>query len=765
MNQPLIGLKLNIRGIVQGVGFRPFIFSLAVRHHLTGWVINNSNGVEIEVDGSSDSLNSFVNDIRHQLPPLASIDTFHIEEQPAQGYTTFEIRRSQENPGEFIPISPDVSICDDCWRELFDPANRRYRYPFINCTNCGPRFTITQNIPYDRPNTTMAGFPLCNDCLAEYQNPLDRRFHAQPVACEVCGPALWYEEDGRRLSQGEAALQAARKALRQGKVIAIKGLGGYHIACDAANESALERLRERKRRSDKPFALMAFSLEVIQKYAIVSDLESKLLLSRQKPIVLLEKSLTNGLPDAIAPQQHTLGFMLPYTPLHALLLEPSTDYPEVLVMTSGNLSEEPIAYEDADAIQRLTPMVDGFLLHNRPIHMRVDDSVMRVMRGSTYPIRRSRGYAPEPIRTSRPLPEILACGGELKNAFCLSRDQYAFMSHHIGDMENYETERSFEQGIQHFEKLFRIHPTAIACDSHPNYLASTYARERSNREQLPLIEVQHHHAHLAACLAEHNLWDNKENVIGCIFDGTGYGSDGAIWGGEFLIGNAAQFQRITHLPYVPQPGGDAATRHPARMALAHLWKAGIVWQDDLPPLSALSDREQAALQNQLEKQVNCPQTSSMGRFFDAVSSLIGVRQHVNYEGQAAIELEAIADGNESGCYPMLFSPTSYTIDLKPFWQALLADHRTGTPTANLAARSHNSIVQLCEHICDTIRNDFSINTVVLSGGVWQNRYLFDRTVFTLENQGFQVLTHQKVPANDGGIALGQIAVADSALKQ
>ena len=765
MNQPLIGLKLNIRGIVQGVGFRPFIFSLAAKHHLNGWVINNSNGVEIEVDGSSDSLNSFVNDIRLQLPPLASIDTFLTEEQPAQGYSSFEIRHSKAQPGEFIPISPDVSICDDCWRELFDPANRRYRYPFINCTNCGPRFTITRDIPYDRPNTTMAGFPLCGDCLSEYQNPLDRRFHAQPVACEVCGPELWYEEDGKLLSQNESALQAAREALKDGKVIAIKGLGGYHIACDATNESALERLRERKRRSDKPFALMAFSLEIVREYAVVSDLESKLLLSRQKPIVLLEKSLNNTLPEAIAPRQHTLGFMLPYTPLHALLLEPGEDYPKVLVMTSGNLSEEPIAFEDEDAIHRLTPLVDGFLMHNRPIHMRVDDSVVREMRGGMVPIRRSRGYAPEPIRLSRSLPEILACGGELKNIFCLSRDQYAFMSHHIGDMENYETEKSFEQGVRHFEKLFRIHPTAIACDSHPNYLASAYARERSNHEHLPLIEVQHHHAHLAACLAEHDLWNKNENVIGCIFDGTGYGTDGAIWGGEFLIGNTAQFQRIAHLPYVPQPGGDMATRHPARMALAHVWQAGINWQDDLPPLSALSDREQAALQNQLGKHVNCPQTSSMGRFFDAVSSLIGVRQHVNYEGQAAIELEAMADANDTGFYPIPVSYPSYIIDLKPFWQALLMDYRSGSSPANLAARSHNSIVQLCVQICDTIRNDFSINTVVLSGGVWQNRYLFNRTILALENQGFQVLTHQKVPTNDGGIALGQIAVAVSALEK
>ncbi|NSW51419.1 MAG: carbamoyltransferase HypF [Anaerolineae bacterium] len=761
---PLDGLRINIRGIVQGVGFRPFVYSLAREHHLNGWVLNSSSGVQIEVDGTPAQLAAFSADLRAKMPPLAKIDEIQQESIPPQSFTGFEIRHSLPQAGEFIPVSPDTSICEDCRRELFDPADRRYRYPFINCTNCGPRFTIIRDIPYDRPYTAMADFPLCADCRMEYENPLDRRFHAQPVACDVCGPQVWYQEDGAVFARKDDAIQNARKALQNGKILAVKGLGGYHLACDAANPFAVAELRRRKRRSDKPFALMAFDLETVETHCCVPPQEAEILISRQKPIVLLQRKPGCSLPAELAPGQLTLGFMLPYTPLHLLLMEPATGFPPVLVMTSGNLSEEPIAYEDDDAIQRLSPLADGFLLHDRPIHISTDDSVVQVLRNDLYPIRRSRGYAPDPLVFNREFPQILAAGAELKNTFCLSRERYAFLSHHIGDLENYETERSFTEGIRHFEKLFRIQPQAIACDLHPAYLASAYAHRRAEQESLPLVEIHHHHAHLAACLAEHERWDTRQEVIGCIFDGTGYGTDGAVWGGEFLVGNIHHYERASHLPYVPQPGGDRATRKPAVMALAHLWQAQMAWNKSLPSCIALTEQEKSVLDNQLTRQVNTPLTSSMGRLFDAVSSLIGIRHVVNYEGQAAIEMEAVASRTERGWYPIHVDPTSHQIDLDPFWTSFLDEILQGIPQAVLAARFHNSIVQLTQTICCQLRQERQLNTVVLSGGVWQNRYLFNRTVSALETHGFEVLTHRQVPTNDGGIALGQLAGAASVLE-
>ncbi|MBN2046775.1 MAG: carbamoyltransferase HypF [Anaerolineaceae bacterium] len=763
MANTINGLQVNIRGIVQGVGFRPFVYGLAIEHNLTGWVRNTSSGVEIEVDGAQPDLETFLRDLRDKMPPLAKIDEIQSEFIASNGFEGFKILSSQPKPGEFIPISPDVTICDDCARELFDPSDRRYRYPFINCTNCGPRYTIIQDIPYDRPKTTMSGFPMCADCHVEYENPLDRRFHAQPVACDLCGPQIWYEEQGEVLGHKEDALTLARQALKDGKILAVKGLGGFHLACDASNSQAVQTLRDRKKRSDKPFALMAFSLEQIKQHCEISTEEEALLQSRQRPIVLLDRKPGSTICDQVAPRQNTLGFMLPYTPLHLLLLEPAPDFPEAFVMTSGNLSEEPIAYEDNDAYQRLDLLVDGFLMHNRPIHIRVDDSVARVLNGEYYPIRRSRGYAPDAISFDRNLPSILAAGGELKNTFCLSRDRYAFLSHHIGDLENYETEKSFEEGIEHFQKLFRITPQAIACDMHPSYLASRYARVRAQKDQLPLIEIQHHHAHLAAVLADNHI-DSDEPVLGVIFDGTGYGTDGHIWGGEFLLGNYKGYERLYHLDDVSQPGGDLATRNPSRMALSHLWHAGLDWDLIFPPTDALCSSDRQILRNQLERQINCPQTSSMGRFFDAASSLIGIRQTVNYEGQAAIEMEAITDPDESGFYPFELDPSKGIIQLRHFWEALIADLSAGVSQSILAARFHNSIMELVLKIARQTRTERAIHTIALSGGVWQNLYLYEQTVKRLKNESFEVLVHHQVPTNDGGIALGQLMIAASVLE-
>lgn len=751
------GIKVWVRGIVQGVGFRPFIFNLAESLCLTGWVKNTSSGVEIEVQGPDKTLERFVEAIRTNPPPLARIDELRVEATQSNGYAKFLILESLPEPGAYLPVSPDVAICPDCRRELFDPSDRRFRYPFTNCTNCGPRFSIIRDIPYDRPNTTMNGFPLCAACQSEYDDPRDRRFHAQPVACPDCGPQVWFECGGQRISEREDAIRTARDWLKSGKILAIKGLGGFHLACDASNPAAVDELRDRKKRSDKPFALMAFDLETVQRHAMVLQVEADLLTARQAPIVLLERLPSSTITGSVAPGQNTLGFMLSYTPLHLLLTEPGDTFPEVLVMTSGNLSEEPIAYQDQDAQARLSSLADGFLLHDRPIHMRVDDSVTRaVFNNQPYLLRRARGFAPDSLPLPTSVAPILAAGAELKNTFCLARDRYAFLSHHIGDLENYETLRSFEEGIEHYQRLFRVKPESIACDLHPNYLATRYAVQRAQDQNLPLTMVQHHHAHLAACLAD-NGWDRSEPVIGLCFDGTGYGPDGAIWGGEVLVGGYSGYQRRFHLAYVPLPGGDQAVRRPARMALAHLWQAGLEWEPETPPAENLCYEERTVLRAQLERHLNSPMTSSMGRLFDAASAILGIRQLATYEGQAAIELEAVSNPLETGSYSFeikhdIFSPA-------PLWQALLADWRAGTAVSTLAARFHNSVVRLAIEVCQKIRQETGCQTVALSGGVWQNRYLLERTVPALQEQRFEVLVHRQTPPNDGCIALGQVLVA------
>jgi hydrogenase maturation protein HypF len=752
----ITGLQIQVRGIVQVVGFRPFIYSLASRFQLTGWVRNTSRGVEIEVNGPAPSLESFLSAISREKPPLSRIDELVSNPCMPSGFTGFEIIESQAQPGQFMPVSPDVAICADCQRELFDPSNRRYRYPFINCTNCGPRFTIIRDIPYDRPNTTMAGFALCPDCKAEYEDPLDRRFHAQPVACPVCGPQVSFLSEGKLLAEREDAIQTARHWLKEGKILAIKGLGGYHLACDPTNLSAVGELRRRKKRSDKPFALMGFNIDSIERHCLVSHAEKSLLVSVQRPVVILEKRPGSPIVPAVAPYQATLGFMVAYTPLHLLLLEPGENALDVLVMTSGNLSEEPISYQDDEAFEQLSPLADGFLIHNRPIHMRTDDSVARVIRDQPYLIRRARGYSPDPIRLPEAIPPILAVGSELKNVFCLTRDDYAFLSHHIGDMENYETLRSFEDGITHFERLFRIQPELIACDLHPDYMATQYAQQRAKSEDLPLVQIQHHHAHLAACLAD-NAWDSDDPVIGLSFDGTGFGTDGAIWGGEVLLGGYSGYQRLFHLSYISLPGGDAATRHPARVALAHLFQAGIGWEPNLPPVKALCENDRTLLHSMLQTRINTPPTSSLGRFFDAASALIGVRQEATYEGQAAIDLEALADPAETGYYPFDISKDEF--NPASLWQAMLDDWRHGVSQSALAARFHNSLVELNLELCRRIRSQSGVSTVALSGGVWQNRFLLERTISRLESSDFSVLIHRQVPTNDGGIALGQALIA------
>ncbi len=793
---------IHITGVVQGVGFRPFVYNLAAELGLSGWVLNSSSGVEIEAIGQPDVLATFAEQLRSEAPPLARIEDVTVEaidaadvELPTPG--AFAIRHSEAKPGEFQPISPDIATCDDCLRELFDPDDRRYRYPFINCTNCGPRFTIIQDIPYDRPQTTMAPFKMCPACQAEYDDPTDRRFHAQPNACPVCGPRVWLEVPGSRFQASpetsdadpgrtsQPHIKATRVLLRQGAIVAIKGLGGFHLACDATDAQAVERLRERKGRVDKPFALMAPDLATAEQFCHVDQAERELLTSRERPIVLLRERSPSIIAPSVAPGNRYLGVMLPYTPLHHLLLEPADDFPPALVMTSGNYTEEPIAMSNKEARERLAPLADSFLLHDREIHARCDDSVTRVFRGAELPVRRSRGYAPYPVHLPFPVKQTLAVGGELKNTFCLTRERYAFLSQHIGDMENYETLRFFAQMVEQLARTFRIEPEIVACDMHPGYLSSRYAQDlvsgaggskdqssvlnlQPETSDLELIEVQHHHAQVASCMAEHDLTGERP-VIGVAFDGTGYGTDGAIWGGEFLVMDYASFRRAAHLQYVPLPGGDAAIRRPYRVALAYLWTAGVPWEDDLPPVAAAPVSERKVLAQQLEKRVNTVPTSSSGRLFDAVSALAGVRQQINYEAQAAIELEDLVRGDATDAYTFEYvsrasgdaphaSPITQ-IDPAPVIRAVVADVRAGVAPDVIAARFHTGMARMIRDICREIREETGLNEVALSGGVFQNVTLLGQVVSLLEEAGFTVYTHRLVPPNDGGLALGQAIIA------
>jgi hydrogenase maturation protein HypF len=791
---PVTGLRIHVSGVVQGVGFRPFVFALAERLDLGGWVCNTSAGVDIEVDGPPDRLASFADALADEAPPLARIDDLVVTPRSPGGYATFEIRASVPIPGAYQPVSPDVATCADCLAELRDPADRRYRYPFTNCTHCGPRFTIIVDLPYDRPNTTMAAFPLCPACAAEYADPHDRRFHAQPVACPQCGPRVWLEipsgsadvptpvahgpgattgvppdpacarEDAARsgedAARGDDAIAVARRLLAGGQIVAVKGLGGFHLACDAGSAAAVADLRRRKLRVDKPLAVMMPDLATVERHCVVDDASRRLLESVERPIVLVPWRAGSTVAREVAPEQRELGVMLPYTPLHHLLLEAAPGMPEALVMTSGNLSEEPIATDNDDARARLAGLADAFLMHDRPIRTRCDDSVVRVFEDRMYPLRRSRGYAPYPVRLPWTTPSLLAAGAELKNTFALVRGDHAFLSHHIGDLENYETLQAFEDGVAHLEKLFCVRPEAIAHDLHPDYLATRYALARGEREGLPLVGVQHHHAHIAACMAEHGLPGDRP-IIGVAFDGTGYGDDGAIWGGEVLLADYHAYERLYHLDYVPLPGGDAATRAPWRVALAWLDRAGVDWADDLPPVATASPEQRRVLARQLGAGLNAPPTSSMGRLFDAVAALAGVRQSASYEAQAAIALEAIVDQEERHAYP--FPLGEGVLDAVPVVRAVVDDVRAGVAAGRIAARFHHGVAGAVRDACRAVRTARGANVVALSGGVWQNVTLLAEVVTTLRAEGFEVYIHRQVPTNDGGLVLGQAAVARARL--
>lgn len=765
--------RVTVRGVVQGVGFRPYVYTRATGLGLAGHVTNTAEGVVAEVEGAPSAVAEFCDRLAADAPPLAFVDTVDHNEVPAVGGAGFTILASRTGGPARTLISPDVATCAGCLAELTDPADRRYRHPFINCTHCGPRFTIVTALPYDRPNTTMADFPMCPDCAREYADPADRRFHAQPVACPACGPRLrlLIGTPPRETDRADP-VAGARRLLDSGAILAVKGIGGYHLACDAGRADAVRELRRRKARGDKPFALMARDLGAVEELVHVGPEERILLTGRERPIVLLRRRAgAAGLDAGVAPGSPDLGVMLPYSPVHHLLLGLPGDPPgpRLLVLTSGNLSGEPIATDDAEALERLAGLADAWLTHDRPIHVPCDDSVVRVCDGEPLIVRRSRGHAPLPLPLPLAVPASLAVGGDLKNAFCLGEGRRAWLSAHIGDMDDLATQYAFERAERQLESVTGVAPQLLAADRHPGYRSAQWAGRHAGDR--PLVRVQHHHAHIASAMAEHGL-DGSRRVIGVAFDGTGYGDDGAVWGGEVLLADYAGYDRFAHLAYVQLPGGDAAVRRPYRMALAHLRAAGLDWAPDLPCTAACPPDELRVLRRQLDQNLNCAPTSSMGRLFDAVSSLAGVCHHAGYEAQAAIELESAArdagagDGEEEGeGYRFtLRVPTSgaggpVVADPAPVLAAVVADVRAGTPPPVIAARFHFGVAGLVADLCLLARERYGLEAAALTGGVFANTLLSSACARRLRGHDFTVLRHHRVPPNDGGLALGQLMVA------
>jgi len=789
-------LRVEIHGAVQGVGFRPFVYRLATELGLVGWVINDTQGVFIEVEGPEPAVRRFGERLPAETPPRAIVQTIATTWLAPAGYTRFEIRHSDDSGARTVLVLPDIATCPDCLAELFDAADRRHRYPFTNCTNCGPRFTIIQALPYDRPNTTMRRFTLCPDCRREYEDPLDRRFHAQPNACPTCGPRLaFYEGRGPKTESGTAlppadavgdeALRRTAAALRAGRIVAVKGLGGFHLMVDARDAAAIRRLRESKPRRAKPFALMARDLAQVRQFCIVSAAAEALLTSPEAPIVLLPKIANHKsqIADEVAPDNPNLGVMLPYTPLHHLLLR-EVDFP--VVATSGNLADEPICTDEAEAMARLGHIADAFLVHDRPIARHADDSVAWIVAGAPRLLRRARGYAPLPVLLKEPAPTILAVGAHLKNTVALSIGRQVFISQHIGDLETPEAMVAFERVIADFLRLYEAQPVAIAHDLHPDYLSTKWAQENhqwqiANRTSpvAQLVPVQHHHAHLAACLAENQA---EGPALGVTWDGTGYGPDGTIWGGEFLLGDAAGYERVAHLRPFRLPGGEAAVKEPRRTALALLWELygdAALEMDDLAPIRALRPAERKLLAQMLGRGVNAPITTSAGRLFDGIAALIGLHGVISFEGQAAMALEFAADGRETGAYEVVieegretsnvkretsnvtFYASRFTLllDWAPWVAGALADLRRGVSQGIIAARFHNALVEAIAAVAQRV----GATRVALSGGCFQNRLLTERAADRLRRAGFEVLLHRQVPPNDGGISLGQVAVAAARL--
>ncbi len=827
-------LRILVKGIVQGVGFRPFVFSLAQSLNLKGFVMNSSEGVVIEIEGENSSI--FLERLKPESPPLSEIMNIEMTPLHYHGYKNFQIMESKDE-GSFTLVSSDVSLCDDCFRELLDRHDRRYLYPFINCTNCGPRYTITESIPYDRPNTTMSVFKMCDDCKREYNDPANRRFHAQPNACPVCGPhveLIIKNQDTSTLSTDTDIKKAQRPSdemsashehdnpiertihlLKEGNIIALRGLGGFHIACDASNSQAVERLRLKKRKSNKPFALMAPSIDTIKKFCVVSEEEEILLTSTKRPIVLLNKQ-KNSLPDAVSPQNPYFGFMLPYTPLHYLLFyypltrsssrkksrdsshfsdsPDHTPHFDALIMTSGNISEEPIVIDNEEAFQKLSDTADAFLIHNRDIFMRVDDSVLRLLctktdvssniepclHDSCFPsygkpvfssqccylsfIRRSRGYVPDPIPLYDDGPDVLGCGSDIKNTFTLTKAQFAIPSQHIGDMENYETLTFFEESLSNLSDLYRVKPVALAYDVHPGYLSTQWALRQEGVEK---FAIQHHHAHIASVMAEKGL---KDKVIGVSFDGTGYGADGTLWGGEIIITDVVGFKRVGHFKYIPLPGGEMSIKEPWRIAISYIRNtAGTDTKDYLKSIGFIDRYGEKTIEDILkivDISTYSPLASSAGRLFDAVSALLGICDKNTFEGEAAIALESLTLPNVREDYPLdIKFRDIMEIDFSQTIFYIIRDFLKGESTGIISSKFHNTLVTAILRVVQKLSSITMITDVVLCGGVFQNMYLLERTIVQLQSIGMNVHIHEKVPSNDAGISLGQAYIIREMIKR
>ncbi len=741
----MIRAHIEIQGIVQGVGFRPFIHKLVKEYGLRGYIKNTSSGVELELEGREQEIRAFAADIPEKAPKLALIEKIETGfSGELENFKDFKILESKTEQFRNTLISPDIGICDDCLRELRDKKDRRYKYPFINCTNCGPRFTIIKDIPYDRAKTSMSDFPMCKNCSMEYHDIENRRYHAQPDCCGECGPKVFFT-DGEGNELPEEPIETARQYLKSGKIVAIKGLGGMHLACACDDEKTAMELRHRKQRDEKPFAVMCRDIECVKKLCYVSADEEKILTGFRKPIVLLRKR-EKGF--SYVSENNYMGVMLPYTPLHCLLFGDDID---MLIMTSANLSDTPIMYKNDEALEKLHGIADGFLLNNREIQTRCDDSLCWVRNGGEYFARRSRGYVPFPVKVAECREQILACGAEQKASFCLSKGDYAFPSQHIGDLKNMETLENYQQQIEHFKRLFDIEPVCIACDLHPDYMSTVYAEEKSRELQVPLVKVQHHHAHMCSCMADNNL---NESVIGLIWDGTGYGTDGTVWGGECLIGDYDGFDRFGSIREIPLPGGDKAAKEIYRTAISILRQSSCPYNDY---------KNSAVIDSMLTANFNCPKSSGMGRLFDGAAAILGIKSETSYEGQGAVLLEAAA-GDEEGAYTVEFyGAEPVRFDWRPMIGQMVKEKESGTEIGIISARFMNTLIKMGTEMCKMAREKTGINSVVLSGGSFQNMYIMNRLPEALKNEGFQVYCHRRVSCNDEGISLGQLMAAQKAI--
>ena len=772
-------LFIRVEGIVQGVGFRPFVYNIAVSNNLKGWVNNASEGVFIDVEGSNKDLDDFLSRLKFNPPPLSRIENINIIEKDLCNFDNFEIKESLENLEKITLISPDIATCKDCREDILNSSNRRYFYPFTNCTNCGPRYSIIEQIPYDRDKTTMKKFKMCSDCEEEYNNPLNRRFHAQPNACHNCGPHIYlidnkgidipltdiigsqempdnFDLANSKININEKIISWTQKKLKEGFIFAIKGLTGFHLVCNGENSNAVDLLRKRKHRPDKPFAVMMKDIDTVKKYCSVNDKEEELLLGIRKPIVLLNKLDNYSLPETLAPNQNTLGVMLPFAPLHELLFLKDLN---VLIMTSANVHGLPLEHINETAVEHLGDLVDYFLMHDRDIFIPIDDSVSKIVLGRERVIRRARGYAPEPITFKAEIP-ILACGSNMKNTTCISKDNFLFLSPHNGDLENLETFEHYKSNIEHLKNIFNFNPEYIVSDMHPSYYSTQYAQSSDTE----LMQVQHHHAHIVSCMVENKL-SNK--VIGLSFDGTGYGTDGKIWGSEFLICNYENFIRAAHLDYVMMPGGDSAILEPWKMGVSYLYRSQ---PKESTYISDFYGNKANILLKIIDKNINCIETSSMGRFFDAISSIIDVCQKITFEGQASMELEALINNSKNNTnttsydYKIIDKDDELIIDTIPIINEIVNDLKLGTSKNIISQRFHNTVISFSVDICKRLRELHGINDVALSGGVFQNNYIFIGIINALEVEGFNVYSHSIVPTNDGGLSLGQLVIANERLK-